>query len=106
MVNAAIGEFKTQLKTQPFDDGWKNLMKFDEYSTRDYIDIVNPRYKDQVTHFIIYSSNIGADIVEKWINYMETMDSATNLYDEALAETVMDSLDFDFGPGVFWHCIQ
>jgi hypothetical protein len=37
---------------------------------------------------------------------METFDSATNLYDEALTETVMDSLDFDFGPDVSWYCVQ
>jgi hypothetical protein len=37
---------------------------------------------------------------------METFDSASNLYDCALAETVMDSLDFDYGPDVQWYCIQ
>jgi hypothetical protein len=47
-----------------------------------------------------------ADHLKQLINYMETFDSATNLYDEALAESVMDSLDFDFGPGVSWFCIQ
>jgi hypothetical protein len=39
---------------------------------------------------------------------METFNSATNLYDESLAETVMDSLDFDYQEGVptSWVCVQ
>jgi hypothetical protein len=48
MVQAAIGDFKAQLETPPFIDGWNNLMKFDEYSTRDYMALVNPKYKDSV----------------------------------------------------------
>jgi len=88
MVGATLGEFKAKLEVPPFIDGWNFLMQFDEYSTRDYIAFVNPKYSDAL------------------INYMETFDSATNLYDEALTESVMDSLDFDFKPGVSWYCIQ
>ena len=106
MVNAAIGDFKAQLETPPFVDGWNDLMKFDEYSTRDYIAFVKPKYNDTVSHSIIDSSNVEADVIEKLINYMETFDSATNLYDEALSESVMDSLDFRFKPNIKWYCIQ
>jgi len=87
MVKAAIGDFKDRLEKE-FDEGWEYLMTFDEYSTRDYMAFVNPKYPDN------------------WINYMETFDSASNLYDEALAESVMDSLDFDYGPDVSWFCVQ
>jgi hypothetical protein len=48
MVQAAIGGFKAKLKEKPFVDGWNFLMEFDEYSTRDYIAFVNPKYADPV----------------------------------------------------------
>jgi monoamine oxidase len=90
MIQAAIGDFKVRLRTPPFANGWNYLMQFEEYSTRDYMALVNPRYSDTL------------------INYMETFNSATNLYDESLAETVMDSLDFDYQEGVptSWVCVQ
>jgi hypothetical protein len=50
MVQAAIGDFKTRLKTPPFADGWEYLMQFDQFSTRDYIALVNPKYSDAVSH--------------------------------------------------------
>jgi hypothetical protein len=37
---------------------------------------------------------------------METFNSATNLYDQALAESVMDSLDFDYDDHMSWVCVQ
>lgn len=47
MVNATIGGFKAALITN-FNNGWVNLMNFDEYSMRDYIAFapVGPQYKD------------------------------------------------------------
>ncbi|KIM75171.1 hypothetical protein PILCRDRAFT_827593 [Piloderma croceum F 1598] len=88
MAKAAIGDFKTRLKTPPFAAGWEYLMQFDQFSTRDYIALVNPKYSDVL------------------IDYMETFNTATNLYDEALTETVMDSLDFDYDDNVSWFCVQ
>ena len=37
---------------------------------------------------------------------METFGSATGIYDQALTETILSSLDFDYEEGVKWYCIQ
>jgi monoamine oxidase len=88
MIAAALGPFKQAL-VENFDVGWENLMQWDEHSTRDYMAFVmDPPYPDDI------------------INWCETFDSATNLYDCALSESVMDSLDFDFPGDVKWYCIQ
>ena len=37
---------------------------------------------------------------------METFDSASGLFDQSLAETVLDSLTFDYQDNVSWYCVQ
>jgi hypothetical protein len=37
---------------------------------------------------------------------METFASGTNLYDQALAESVIDSLEFDYKDDVSWYFVQ
>ncbi|KAI0312844.1 hypothetical protein OF83DRAFT_1044780, partial [Amylostereum chailletii] len=91
VINDQIGPFKAALK-ENFESGWAKLLEHDGWSTRGYMAMkgTSPTgpYSDQV------------------INYLETFDTATGLYDQALSETVMDSLDFDYEPGVEWYCIQ
>ena len=37
---------------------------------------------------------------------METFDTGTNLFDQALAESVLESLDFAYSDNIKWICIQ
>ncbi|CAG8667274.1 10294_t:CDS:2, partial [Acaulospora colombiana] len=75
LINAKIGPMKAAI-AKNFQEGWKELLKLDQYSTRAYMGLVDPKYPQN------------------------TFDSASNLYDCALAETVMDSMDFDWPEGV------
>ncbi|GBE84159.1 hypothetical protein SCP_0601370 [Sparassis crispa] len=77
MKDSAISHFRTLLESY-FGAGWKELMRYDEYSTREYMKFVNPKYSDRL------------------MNYLETFTSALNLYDCAPTETVIDSLDFEY----------
>ncbi|KAF7971825.1 hypothetical protein HWV62_19829 [Athelia sp. TMB] len=90
MVSAAIGGLREpfEKETTTFEEAWNNLMQYDQHSTRTYIALVNPKYSDEI------------------VNYMETFNTATNLFDQALSETVMDDLTFDWGENVPWKCIQ
>lgn len=54
--------------------------------------------------------HIEADIpccpLEQVTDWLETFDTGTGLYDRALTEAVLDSLDFNYGDGVKWHCVE
>lgn len=91
-IEQKLGPFKDKLRAD-FDDGWDYLKQFDMYSTRAYMSLVDPKYPTQV------------------VDYLETFDSATTLYDCALMESVMDSLDFDYGKDdqgddIEWYSLQ
>ncbi|KAJ7495560.1 flavin-containing amine oxidoreductase-domain containing protein [Mycena latifolia] len=92
MMDDQIKEYKDAL-VQNWSKGWERLMKVDGWSTRGYL---------------AYEGTGG----EKWssdvINYMETMQTGTGLWNSAFSETVMDSLDFDYPSDtpVKWWCIQ
>ncbi|KZT32213.1 hypothetical protein SISSUDRAFT_1067104 [Sistotremastrum suecicum HHB10207 ss-3] len=58
---------------------WANLVTYDTQSTRGYL--LNFGYPESV------------------VEWLETNQSATGLYDEAITETVIDSLDFDWPAG-------
>lgn len=40
------------------------------------------------------------------IQWLETNDTSSGLYDQAFSESVIDSLDFDYADGVEWNCID
>ncbi|CCL98847.1 uncharacterized protein FIBRA_00853 [Fibroporia radiculosa] len=92
ILATALGRFKDELKTN-FATGWEKMMNYDEFSTRDYIyfELNTPKH-------LCYT--------DKVITNLETMESATNLYDCALSESVMDSLDFDWNDDQKWFCVQ
>ncbi|KAF8492942.1 amine oxidase [Gautieria morchelliformis] len=72
-----------------FDKGWEFLMQYDAHSFRTYMTMQDPKYPSSV------------------VDWCETMDSGTSLFDGALTEAVMESLDFDFPQEqVNWYCIQ
>ncbi|EJD42298.1 hypothetical protein AURDEDRAFT_89618 [Auricularia subglabra TFB-10046 SS5] len=98
MVSSQIDVFKDAL-AKDFEAGWKELMQFDEYSTRAYMLFHGNGGVTYTNPVPLVSFHV--------VDYLETFESATNLYDEALTETVMDSMDFDYpGQDVQWHCIQ
>jgi hypothetical protein len=59
MVTEAIGTFKDALKTN-FDIGWDTLMKYDEWSTRDYMAISpeGPHYSDTASRVFLSHHNV------------------------------------------------
>jgi len=96
-TTGAFGDFKNRL-TSNFDQGWDFLMQYDEYSTRDYMRLVLKTYTTPSGKVLEYTDNV--------ITALETLESSTSLYDCALSESVMDSLDFDNPKPVSWYCIQ
>ncbi|KZV82601.1 hypothetical protein EXIGLDRAFT_339296 [Exidia glandulosa HHB12029] len=90
MADDQLGVFKAAL-IEDFPSGWKKLMEYDSYSTRDYM---------------MHMGTDGVRYPDKVVDFLETFETASNLYDQAVTESVMDSLDFDYGPDVDWFCIQ
>ncbi|KAF5589322.1 amino-acid oxidase [Fusarium pseudoanthophilum] len=85
-------------KTPPGDKGWKMLMEYDTYSTRQFLGTANPNVK------------LPKDIPPPPYNYetiewLETFNGGTDWYDQSHSETVLESLDFDFSPETKWFCV-
>ncbi|KAF8475407.1 amine oxidase [Gautieria morchelliformis] len=90
-IDEKLRPFKEAL-VKDFDEGWKYLMQYEGHSFRTYMTMEDPKYPNSV------------GLVVDWC---ETMDSGTGLFDLSLAEAVMDSLDFDFPQkDVKWSCIH
>ncbi|KAL2126001.1 hypothetical protein VTI74DRAFT_1977 [Chaetomium olivicolor] len=93
ILNASFDPYKKKL-AEDFDEGFKELMKVDDFSTREYLKRGGPDGKERKYNFFA-------------IQWMETQDTATNLFDQAFSESVMDSFDFDNPQGnVKWYCIN
>lgn len=93
LVKARIGPFVNALASN-FQDGWNQLMQWDDWSTRDYL---------------IEKAGMAPELVD----YLEALSTGTGIWNQSLSETVMDSLDFDYpmieegkAGGVDWKCIQ
>ncbi|KAH8817307.1 hypothetical protein F5884DRAFT_722331 [Xylogone sp. PMI_703] len=75
------------LLANDFEAGFRLLMELDGLSTREFL------------------RKIGFDY--HTIQWLETMTSATSLFDQSFAEAVIDSLDFDYpSESVEWSCIE
>lgn len=83
ILNKAYGRFKDGLKAD-WKTGFKELMNYDKYSTRQYL-----------------QTEMGLDFFS--IQWLETTNSASGLFDQAFSESVIDSLDFE--PNDDWTCI-
>ncbi|OJD38025.1 l-amino acid oxidase [Diplodia corticola] len=81
-LNEAFSPYKQAMK-KCFREGFDELMKVDDYSTREFLKRGGPGGKLPQYNFFA-------------IQWMETQDTSTNLYDQAFSESVMDSLDFDY----------
>ncbi|MCJ1381525.1 hypothetical protein MMC17_004636 [Xylographa soralifera] len=76
ILNEVFGPFKEDLKTD-FEAGFKKLRKNeDKYSTRGKL------------------ASLGYDYFT--IQWLETNDTSTGLYDQAFTESIIDSFDFDY----------
>ncbi|CAH0057797.1 unnamed protein product [Clonostachys solani] len=93
-LDKAFGPFKKAL-AHDFKSGWQALMTVDDFSTREYLKRGGPRGTEPKYDFFS-------------IQWMETQDTSTNLFDQAFSESVMDSFDFDYPQeeDVKWSCIE
>ncbi|KAL2850679.1 hypothetical protein BJY01DRAFT_261437 [Aspergillus pseudoustus] len=76
ILERCFSPFKRRL-VEEFWTGFEELLRFDHYTTRGYL-----------------RSEMGLDFYSIW--YMENVLSSSGLYDQALSEAVLDSLDFDY----------
>ncbi|KAK6345942.1 hypothetical protein TWF730_010281 [Orbilia blumenaviensis] len=90
LLNEAFSPYKTAL-AENFDKGFEKLMTVDDFSTREFLKRGGP-------------DGTGAQYDFFAIQWMETQDTSTNLYDQAFSESVIDS--FDFNDQVPWFCID
>ncbi|KAL7620469.1 hypothetical protein AAE478_009464 [Parahypoxylon ruwenzoriense] len=92
-LEGAFGPYKREL-ARDFDAGFAKLMAADDFSTREFLkrggpDGSQPRYD-------FFS-----------VQWMETQNTSSGLFDQAFSESVMDSFDFDNPEGdVEWFCIE
>ncbi|KAF5659584.1 amino-acid oxidase [Fusarium heterosporum] len=85
-------------KTPPGESGWKKLMKYDTYSTRQYLATAHPDEEPP--------KNMPAPPYNyETIEWLETFNGGTNWYDQAHSETVLESLDFEFSDETKWYCV-
>ncbi|KAM0243957.1 hypothetical protein ACHAP5_006720 [Fusarium lateritium] len=84
----AFKPYKDALKDN-FNKGWEKLMKADAFSTREYLKVGGPEGKEPKYDYFT-------------IQWAETQNTSTNLFDQAFSESVMDSFDFDY-PATKWE---
>lgn len=93
ILDEAFDPYKKKLADN-FEKGFAELMRADDFSTREFLKRGGPDGEQR--HYDFFS-----------IQWMETMNTSTNLFDQAFSESVMDSLDFDYPGGPHkWFCIN
>lgn len=93
ILQDAFGPYKKELAND-FDAGFADLMQVDDFSTREFLKRGGPDGTQPKYNFFA-------------IQWMETQNTSTNLFDQAFSESVMDSFDFDNPiPDVKWYCIE
>ncbi|KAG8157463.1 hypothetical protein KVR01_012847 [Diaporthe batatas] len=98
IIGDIFGVFKKRM-AENFDSGFKKLMEYDEFSTREFLKrMVSGPLQEKLYNFFA-------------IQWMETQGTSTNLFDQAFSESVMDSFDFDYptkdpNTPVKWLCID
>ncbi|KAK4448884.1 hypothetical protein QBC34DRAFT_438663 [Podospora aff. communis PSN243] len=103
VVDEAAQKLRDAIKDDPSGvKGWELLMEFDKYTTRDWMSSnwdhhgwLNPKLPP-------FNATT--------INFLETMNGGTDWYDQALSETVLESLDFNYNdpgtPDFSWWCVM
>lgn len=111
----AIKKFRDPFKDPKvsFEAAWHELMQWDAWSTRQYMRSAQngPQYSPQVSCPISRLTMNLMTCLKQVVDWLETFNTATSLYDCALSESVMDSLDFGWAddnnePEVKWRCVQ
>ena len=96
ILNDAFGPILEKLQAN-FENGFAELMNTDGYSTRAYL--TNLLAKEKVKT----ADNVNV------VNWLETLNSASGLYDQAFSESIMDALDFQStdaeGKEIPWYCL-
>ncbi len=111
ILKAAFGPYK-ELLAKDFKKGFEALKEVDDFSTREFLKRGGPDGKQP--HYDFFA-----------IQWMETQNTSTNLFDQAFSESVLDSFDFDYPlpdddddgddpkpdpkpdpPQVDWYCIE
>ncbi|KLO16478.1 hypothetical protein SCHPADRAFT_995057 [Schizopora paradoxa] len=92
-IDLKIKRLRNLLKDDFEGEGWKALMKVDRHSMRSYMSLNADDLSGEM-----YPTEV--------VNWCETLDVGTGMYDTALSEAVLDSLDFDYGPNVKWYAVQ
>lgn len=98
ILEDVFGAFKDKM-AQDFNAGFAKLMEYDDFSTREFLKrMVCGPLQEKLYNFFA-------------VQWMETQDTSTNLFDQALSESVMDSFDFDYptedpNKPVDWFCIE
>lgn len=93
ILDEAFGPYKKKLAAN-FEEGFAELMAVDDYSTREFLKRGGPDGKQ--THYNFFA-----------IQWMETQNTSTGLFDQAFSESVIDSFDFDNPQeDVRWFCIE
>ncbi|XXH01116.1 hypothetical protein Hte_007467 [Hypoxylon texense] len=92
-LEEAFGPYKQAL-AEDFDAGFTLLKTVDDFSTREFLKRGGPAGEQRQYDYFS-------------IQWMETQDTSTNLFDQAFSESVLDSFDFDNPQGdVDWFCIE
>ena len=93
ILDQAFGPYKKRLAGN-FEAGFAELMTVDDFSTREFLKRGGPDGKQQRYNFFA-------------IQWMETQNTSTGLFDQAFSESVIDSFDFDNPEkDVKWFCIE
>ncbi|RYP09077.1 hypothetical protein DL764_001498 [Monosporascus ibericus] len=93
VLDEAFGPYKRAL-ADDFESGFEKLMAVDDFSTREYLRRGG-------------SDGTGRHHDFHSIQWMETQNTSTGLFDQAFSESVMDSFDFDNSVGeIEWRCIE
>lgn len=100
ILDKAFGPWKEKLK-ENFNEGFEELMTVDDMSTREYLKRGGPDGKEKKYDFYT-------------IQWAETQNTSSNLFDQAFSESIMDSFDFDYpindgdetDKTVKWWCVD
>ncbi|KAJ3541739.1 hypothetical protein NM208_g2594 [Fusarium decemcellulare] len=104
IMKANIAPLREALKKDaeqnpPGESGWKLLMEYDTYSTRQFLGTAHP----EIT---LPDGMPPPPYNYSTIEWLETFNGGTDWYDQAHSETVLESLDFEFFEKTKWSCVM
>ncbi|WZH49826.1 Amino-acid oxidase [Fusarium acuminatum] len=101
VMKANIHPLREQLikdaeQSPPGEEGWKMLMDYDKYSTRQFLSTEHKKNPKDIP---------APPYNYETIEWLETFNGGTDWYDQAHSETVLESLDFEFSDDTKWYCV-